>query len=301
LPTGLTLASDGTLSGTPGATGTFDFVVTLADANGCGQSLSYSIHVACATITLAPDTLPQLLPNVFYDATITPTGGVAPYTFAVTSGSLPTGLTLDPNTGELSGTTTDTGNFTFTVTVTDAAGCTGSHDYTLQGCLFCADFEDGVLDTGWTYTGSWSESGGNLIGNAVSGKALAVASPVFSGCSTCSFEATVQTAGGIGNKVSFFGWYQDSKNNVELMMKQESGRWLLKQHINGVVVTKGKAVMTINPNQSYLVHMAFDGTTFTVSIDGSPAITLTAAGSASGTGAFQGKKTTVTIGYLHVN
>lgn len=301
LPAGLTLGSNGALTGTPGATGTFNFVATLADANGCGQSLSYSITVGCDTITLTPGTLPALLPNVFYDATVTPTGGVGPYTFAVTSGSLPSGILLNINTGEISGTTSDTGNFSFTITVTDAAGCTGSHDYALQGCLFCADFEDGVLDSGWTFTGNWSEGSGNMIGNGASGKALAVASPIFTGCSICSFEAPVKTAGGIGNTVSFFGWYVDSKNNVELMLKQETGRWLLKERINGTIVAKAKAVLPINVNQSYLVHMAFDGTTFTVAIDGSDAITLPAAGSASGTGAFQGKKTTATIGYLHVN
>src|SRR5262249_44632027 len=52
-----------------------------------------------------------------------------PYTFAVTSGALPDGLTL--TAGRLSGTPTAAGAFHFTVTATDSAGFTGSRDYAL--------------------------------------------------------------------------------------------------------------------------------------------------------------------------
>ncbi|MCI0447133.1 hypothetical protein L0152_28490, partial [bacterium] len=62
-------------------------------------------------------------------------------------------------------------------------------------CLFCDDFEDGVLDPNWNYIKpSWSESGGNLIGTPLQRKAIAIASPVFGGCSVCSVEAMMQTA-----------------------------------------------------------------------------------------------------------
>jgi hypothetical protein len=47
-------------------------------------------------------------------------GGDAPYKWAVTSGSLPAGITLNKHTGELSGTPTATGKFTFTVKVKDS-------------------------------------------------------------------------------------------------------------------------------------------------------------------------------------
>lgn len=54
------------------------------------------------------------------------------YTFLITSGSLPTGLTLNPATGEILGTPTVDGNYLFTVTVTDANGCTGVQDFSIN-------------------------------------------------------------------------------------------------------------------------------------------------------------------------
>ncbi len=65
-----------------------------------------------------------------YSQTITASGGTCPYTFAVTSGTLPSGLNLATN-GALSGKPTGTGNFTFTITATNHGGATGSRAYTL--------------------------------------------------------------------------------------------------------------------------------------------------------------------------
>lgn len=301
LPSGFTLDSNGTLSGTPNATGAFNFVVTATDANGCSASAAYTIHINCADITLQPDVLPDLVPNATYSATVSAVGGLSPYTFAVTAGSLPPGLSLDANTGEISGTTTNSGNFDFTITVTDAGGCTASHDYTLQGCLYCDDFEDGVLNTSWTYTGPWSESGGNLTSTAFTGKTRAVASPVFAGCTLCSFEATMQTAGGHGNKISFFGWYTDSKNGVELMVKDEGDRWILKQRSGGTIVAKAKGISPVVPGVFYDVRLTYDGANLQVFVDGNLLLTVPAFGTPFGTAAFQVSKTTGNFGRINVN
>jgi len=61
-----------------------------------------------------------------YDSFVTVTGGTGPYTFAVTAGSLPTGLSLNASTGEITGTPSATGPFSFTITVTDSTGATAS-------------------------------------------------------------------------------------------------------------------------------------------------------------------------------
>ncbi|MCG3159248.1 MAG: hypothetical protein JMDDDDMK_00234 [Acidobacteria bacterium] len=84
----------------------------------------------CQTITLNPPSLPAGRVNAIYGQTIMASGGASPYNFAVMGGSLPGGLSLAP-TGALSGTPNASGAFSFTVTATDANGCTGSLGYNL--------------------------------------------------------------------------------------------------------------------------------------------------------------------------
>ncbi|MCA1713630.1 MAG: autotransporter domain-containing protein, partial [Gammaproteobacteria bacterium] len=81
-------------------------------------------------IVLAPPTLPGGTAGTAYNQTITASGGTAPYTFAVTAGSLPAGLSLSAS-GVLSGTPTAAGTFNFTVTATDANGFTGTQGYAI--------------------------------------------------------------------------------------------------------------------------------------------------------------------------
>ncbi len=62
--------------------------------------------------------------DTFYAQYLPAGGGVAPYTFAITGGALPPGLTLDPATGLVSGTPSTSGVFAYTATVTDFLGTT---------------------------------------------------------------------------------------------------------------------------------------------------------------------------------
>lgn len=85
----------------------------------------------CPVITVNPATVPTgVQPGVPYSVSITATGGTAPYTFAVTAGALPPGLMLS-SAGLLSGTPTTSGTSIFTITATDANGCTGFRVYTI--------------------------------------------------------------------------------------------------------------------------------------------------------------------------
>ncbi|WP_217539535.1 Ig domain-containing protein, partial [Stenotrophomonas sp. GbtcB23] len=92
----------------------------------------YSLTVAAPTITLSPTSLHAPTIGTAYSATLTAGGGTAPYSYAVTSGALPSGLTLSSG-GVLSGTTTAAGSFNFTITATDSAAglFTGSRSYSL--------------------------------------------------------------------------------------------------------------------------------------------------------------------------
>ena len=92
--------------------------------------LFVSCGAVCPTISLAPPTLPAATQGTPYNQSIIASGGTAPYTYAVTSGTLPSGLTLSAG-GSLTGTPTVQGTFPFTVTATDASSCTGSQAYSL--------------------------------------------------------------------------------------------------------------------------------------------------------------------------
>ncbi|WP_190285618.1 putative Ig domain-containing protein [Montanilutibacter psychrotolerans] len=133
LPAGVTLSSGGDLSGTPTDSGTFNITVQAQDANGETGSRAYSLTIAAPTLTLSPATLPNGTAGVGYNQVFSTTGGIAPYSYAVTAGALPAGLTLSA-AGTLSGTTTATGTFNLTVTVTDSTGgtaATASNAYAL--------------------------------------------------------------------------------------------------------------------------------------------------------------------------
>jgi hypothetical protein len=57
---------------------------------------------------------------------------VRPYAWAITSGALPAGLSLDASAGSVSGITTNKGSFSFVVTITDHAGSTNGKAFQLN-------------------------------------------------------------------------------------------------------------------------------------------------------------------------
>jgi large repetitive protein len=139
LPAGLTLNSNGALSGTATAGGTFNFTITATDSStGIGPytgSRAYTLVLSAPTITVSPATLPDGTYNSDYSQTVTASGGTTAYTFAVTSGSLPPGLSLS-STGVLSGMPSAAGNYNFSITATDSSTGTGpyasSRTYTIR-------------------------------------------------------------------------------------------------------------------------------------------------------------------------
>ena len=130
LPAGLTLSSAGVISGTPTAGGAASFTVRAVDALGNVGSRALTINIGTVTLTVNPATLPGSITGQPYSHTVTATGGTAPYTFVISAGALPPGLTLNAVTGVISGTPTSGGGATFTVQATDVNGNTGSRAYT---------------------------------------------------------------------------------------------------------------------------------------------------------------------------
>jgi hypothetical protein len=106
--------------------------------NGCSLGgnlgsilLAYSVNMGASAISLSPSSLVSwTISKSGYSQTITASGGTSPYTYAITSGNAPTGLTFS-TAGVFSGTPTAAGTFAFTVTATDNASLTGSRNYSI--------------------------------------------------------------------------------------------------------------------------------------------------------------------------
>src|ERR1039457_5653690 len=123
LPVGLSLNStSGTISGTPTTIGNFGFGVQVTDAKSLTMTRSLSINIRGA-VSVTPASLPGGTVGIPYTATLSATGGVLPYTWSLSSGTLPDGLTLATNpdsTATISGTPTTLGRSMFTVQVADS-------------------------------------------------------------------------------------------------------------------------------------------------------------------------------------
>jgi hypothetical protein len=104
--------------------------VQAADANSVKATKALTLTVV-APPAVSTTSLPNGTQNVAYSATLAATGGTVPYTWSITSGSLPTGLTLTPSTGAISGTPSGTGTSSFTVQVADANSLTATKSLSL--------------------------------------------------------------------------------------------------------------------------------------------------------------------------
>jgi hypothetical protein len=207
LPGGLTL-SNGTLTGTPTVSGSFNFTINATDSRGCTGGNSLSLVIVCPALSATPATLPQGSVGQLYSQSLSGSGGMGPYTFALANGSvLPDGLSL-ANNGTISGTPTATGTTSFTVQITAAGGCTGSsnHTLTINNCPLItvnpAQLTAGTVGTAYTQT--FTQNGGagaltfSLTGPLPAGLTFTAGSATLTGTPTQagSFPLTVSVSDG---------------------------------------------------------------------------------------------------------
>jgi hypothetical protein len=88
--------------------------------------VTLSINIVAAALSIATASLPAGVTGTAYLQTLAVTGGTLPYTWSLSAGSLPAGLTLDVTSGNISGTPTVSGTSTFTVQVTDSVMVTAA-------------------------------------------------------------------------------------------------------------------------------------------------------------------------------
>ena len=135
LAPGLTLAASGTISGTPSSSGQYSFTVKVTDSSSPSQSasapLTLSITSSSSTLSISTESLPSGIVGDSYSSPLNAAGGTPPYTWAVSSGTLAPGLTMAAS-GTISGTPSSSGQYSFTVKVTDSSSPTQSASASLS-------------------------------------------------------------------------------------------------------------------------------------------------------------------------
>ena len=212
LPAGLTLSSSGVISGTPTASGTATFTVTVKDNGSPVQTASaqesIAVSAAPSTLTITSTSLAGGKTGSSYSATLSATGGTPNYTWSISSGSLPAGLTLS-SAGAISGTPTASGTATFTVTVKDSgspAQTTSAQESiavtaasstltitstSLGGAETGSAYSTTLSATGGTPSYSWSVTSGSLpAGLSMSSAGVISGTPTTTGTSTFTVMVT---------------------------------------------------------------------------------------------------------------
>ncbi len=106
-------------------------IVTATSVEDAEATASAVISVRAPTqLTISSTSLARAHVRIPYSATITATGGTQPYSWSLSSGSLPQGLTLN-STGAISGTTSQAGTYAFTAKVMDSLSQSSTQQLTL--------------------------------------------------------------------------------------------------------------------------------------------------------------------------
>ncbi len=169
--------ADGALSYTPTAaySGTDSFSVQVSDGSA---SATRTLTVAVVSVSVSPTTLGSLVVGTPFSQGFSASGGASPYSYDISAGSLPAGLSLGTTSGVLSGTPNTAGAYSFTIQATDSSTGTGAPFSGTQA------FSGSVAAPNTSTTGT-SPSGGTIIAAFTGGSSgCAYATSAFSAIST---------------------------------------------------------------------------------------------------------------------
>ena len=192
---------------------TFDSGVKFTLPNHTCKLLKVGGTNAPPMLSIQPASLANGTVGIAYSQTFGASGGSPGYTWSLTSGALPNGLTL--NTGVLAGTPSVAGTFTFTLTVMDDAGARANKDYALAiarvaaplAIMTASPLQDGAVGAAYAQTFgasggtpgyTWSLTGGTLPDGLSIGAGTLSGTPTAAG----TFAFTVTVADGAGATTS---------------------------------------------------------------------------------------------------
>jgi large repetitive protein len=197
LPAGIGLSSGGLISGTPTATGDFSFVVQVTDTNRTDTE-TYSLTVVERLKIAAPASAAGEV-GVPYALALKSTGGRPVVTWSLLQGALPTGLALNPATGEISGKPAVAGAYPLKVQVTDTLGLTATVDVplTIAGKLAAVKRPLAAAKVGKLYRATLKATGGvgPLKWNILGGKPGFLPAGIKFNAKTGAFSGTPTKAG----------------------------------------------------------------------------------------------------------
>ena len=125
------IASDGTFTA-PATVVPGQITITATSVSNSTQSATSLVTIQSASkLAIAGSSLSGVIANTPYDAALSATGGVPPYQWAISAGALPVGIALQSATGALAGTTTQTGEYSFTAKVSDSASNSATQSFTV--------------------------------------------------------------------------------------------------------------------------------------------------------------------------
>src|SRR5487761_794094 len=172
LPPGVSLnTTTGQLSGTPTAQGTFSFPVKVTvsallppnqQPQTATQALSLTVG-APGSLFITTTSLPQANAATLYNQQLRVSGGVGPFTWNLTNGILPSGLTLNSSTGVISGVPTAVSSNTFTVQVTDSEGTPQHASATLTIDIVASVNNNALLNGTYAFVFSGFNSSGPVV------------------------------------------------------------------------------------------------------------------------------------------
>ena len=213
LPAGLTLGGNGAFSGTPTQAGSFTFTVQVRDSSSSVQTASkqYTITVTSAApspLQLTSTSVPGGQVSVPFSATLTASGGIAPYTWSVSSGALPAGLTLGASNGQISGTPTQAGSFPFTIQVRDSTASPQTASQAFTATINAAGSGTSLTSCGTLATAGATYILQNDVSSAGTCFTIAAGSIIFN---LNGHTITYGTSSGGAQVFGIYGCFQDTQ------------------------------------------------------------------------------------------